>query len=124
MGKSTIQLVEEWVIPLVKELARSQVDGESSTEGSPRDPVTPLAKFHFSACDTPNVREKVWWNPGQHTWQINAKKANALIPKETFKVDPKLDVSEYNAAKAKTYTIAVGSWNDLDGSTRHHIPLE
>ena len=73
LDKSSIKLIEEWVTPLVKELARSQVDGESSTEGSPSVPVTLLAKFHFSACVTPNVREKVWWNPGFHTWQINEK---------------------------------------------------
>jgi hypothetical protein len=118
---ATMKFIEQWMVPLVRELARSQVDAESSTDARPSDSVATLANFHFTASNTPNVRDKVFWNPSLHTWEVNAKKPKGELSKVGLVVDKHLGADEYEQAKVDAYSRAITAWNDLDGSTRHRL---
>ena len=81
-----------------------------------------LAQFHFSSSLTPNIRDKVHWNPTGHSWDILLRK-NTASPSESYAVDPLLDKRSYDEAKAAAYLRAVQTWNELDGSSRFRIPI-
>jgi len=117
----TVNFIAEWVLPLLRELARSQdsqqLEAETATEElCPRT----LQGFHFCASKTPNIRDKVCWNPLRHSWEVCLKKAKGT-PNKKFAVDPELTPLFYEEQKLAMYVAATAAWNRLDGSNRHRI---
>jgi hypothetical protein len=117
LNDETIKFIVGWVVPLLRETARSQDLEVTEAAEAPRK----LAQFHFIAPTTPNIRDKVIWNPTKHCFEILLAK-NKRSPSEKCDVDPSLDRQSYDEAKATAYRRAIETWNKLDGSSRHRIP--
>ena len=116
-----VKFIYAWVVPLVRDMARSQDKQESETMQSPEAPSN-LARFHFEASSTPNIRDKVVWNPMDHKWKVLLKKP-LHSPELLHCPDPDLDPQSYEFAKLTAYGEAILEWNRCDGSTRHRIPV-
>ena len=74
------------------------------------------------ASPTPNIRDKVQWNPLKHTWIIIVKKQKGPLAGK-YCVDPELAPEKYEKEKVAAYNRAIAAWNSHDGSTRHRIPI-
>jgi hypothetical protein len=131
LEKATVTFITSWIVPLVRELALSQENtgsgGVSETDSS--GSVGPLTGFHFIASPTPNIRDKVNWNPSTHTWTIQTRKP--ILPKQlpigkpsgNFAVDASLSADLYEEQKIDAYWRAIAMWNKQDGSKRTRIPI-
>ena len=110
-----------WVLPLLRELARSQ-DSQQLEATTATEELCPrtLQRFHFCASRTPNLRDKVCWNPLRHSWELRLKKAKGTL-NDKFAVDPSLTAERYEEQKLAMYVAAIAAWNRLDGSSRHRI---
>ena len=124
LEKETVTFITNWVVPLLRELALSQekYSSNSAEETDSSESMRTLASFHFIASPTPNIRDKVNWNPGTHSWAINLKKPIAKLP-ENFDVDPTVSRDLYEEQKNDAYRRAIAIWNKLDGSKRTRIPV-
>ena len=71
---ATAKFISAWVIPLMRELARSQAQSHLSLETAASESTDAFAGFQFCARPTPNIRDKVQWNPMKHCWRILVKK--------------------------------------------------
>jgi len=118
---ATAKFISAWVIPLMRELARSQVQSPSSPETVASKSMDAFGGFQFCASPTPHIRDKVQWNPMKHSWEILVKKAKVALPGQ-FRVDPDLSAALYDEEKVAVYRRAVEAWNSMDGSARHRIP--
>ena len=72
---------------------------------------------------TPNIREKILWNPTAHAWIVYIKHPKQPIPADKYAADPNESVEEYEAQNNAAYWRAVEAWNTLDGTKRHPIPV-
>ena len=126
LDADTVGFINNWICPLIKELCRSNLERADS----PKDASTPAADegasnldvFKFTACATPNIREKVIWDPLTNEWKILVKKPKGSAPMPRF-VDPALAAEDYEKQKVVEYWKAVQAWNDSDGSPRLRIPV-
>ena len=123
----TIEFIASWVAPLVKELAETHVRTGGSKQSLGLDGgsknVSSLAnQFQFASLPTPNVRDKVCWEPTHHAWRVHVQKPKGMFDASDFTVDPGLCGKAYDAAKLTVYRDAVDTWNRLDGTTRARIP--
>ena len=118
LDENTIKFIVGWVVPLVRELARSQDSPVhvATLAETPRH----LDGFFFSVSQTPNIRDKVTWNPVMHSWQLFTKKPK-VVSDENFVVDHELSPEAYEAQKFTQYHAAIAAWNNIDGSTRFRI---
>ena len=117
LDNATVQFITDWVVPLVTKLAFSK-DPSPSTGPA----VGTLANFHLTACATPNIKDKIQWNPTQHFWEVLVKKCKGEWPdRQDLLVDTKLDLALYEEEKIAAYGRAVHAWNRLDGSKRFRI---
>ena len=121
LDEETIKFIKEWMVPLLRETARSQDELDRGSVRASVEAPAKLATFHFSAPTTPNIRDKVLWNPTTHSWQILLRK-NKAVPSDTFTVDPCLDKQSYDEQKGAAYCRAIETWNELDGTSRFRIP--
>ena len=121
LDESTIKLIGEWMLPLIRETAHSQADTAHS-QAEPESRVS-KAEFQFTACATPNVRDKISWTPKMHKWIVKAAKSSGKCPVTDFAVDPALPEKKYNTERTLAYQRAVKAWNDSDGSKRHRVHL-
>ena len=121
LDATTEEFITAWMVPLVRVLARQQdlpatvppcVAPESSAQ---------VAGFHFTASMTPNVRDKLCWNPLAHAWNLLLAKPKGA-PTESFAVDASLPPKEFEEEKRAAYRRAIEAWNKLDGSSRLRIP--
>ena len=121
LDDDTVKFIAAWVVPLLRELAHSQ---DSQQLGATTDADKPAPStfngFKFCASSTPNLRDKIVWNPLRHSWDVGLKKATGKLT-EKFVVNPSLAAHLYEAQKLAMYVAAVAAWNRLDGSTRHRI---
>ena len=117
----TAKFIAAWVVPLLRELAHSQDSQQlgATTDTDKHRPST-LQGFHFCASSTPNLRDKICWNPLRHSWEASLKYAKGKLT-EKFVVDPSIAAHLYEAQKLAMYVAAIAAWNRLDGSTRHRI---
>ena len=117
----TVKFIAAWVVPLLRELAHSQDSQQlgATTDTDKHRPST-LQGFHFCASSTPNLRDKIVWNPLRHSWEVRLKHAKGKLT-EKFVVDPSLAAHLYEAQKLAMYVAAIAAWNRLDGSSRHRI---
>jgi hypothetical protein len=115
---ATMKFIEEWMVPIIVHQGRA-ID-ESWAE-SPEDGAS-IAGFQFVGNPTPNIRDKVAWHPASHRWNLHLKNPKSAA-KPTFIVDGSLRTQEYEAKKIELYSEAISTWNELDGSTRHRIPV-
>lgn len=122
LDRATAKFISAWVVPLVRELARSQAQCPSSPESVASISTDTVAGFQFCASTTPNIRDKVQWNPLKHLWEILLKKPKGALSGQ-FRVDPGLSAALYEEEKVVSYHRAIEAWNSHDGSTRHRIPL-
>ena len=120
LDSATAKFISAWVIPLVRELARSQAQSPSSPETVASESTDTFASFQFCASPTPNIRDKVQWNPMKHCWEILVKKPKGAL-RGRFRVDPELSAALYDEEKVAAYRRAVEAWDSVDGSTRHRI---
>ena len=125
MDDAAAKFISDWFVPLVRQVARSQGQEPSSPETDANDSPESLAEFHFSVSATPNLRDKVQWNPLQHSWEILVKKPTraAAVSNPAFVVDPELSPVDYEEAKVASYHRAIAAWNSIDGTKRHRIPV-
>jgi len=130
VDKDSIAFIAHGLIPwAINSLAHSQPETAAlpSEQGQTQEQVP--APFAFSAGDTPNIRDKVAWEPMHHGWKLSVKKP--LIECKPFTdetgaslcVEAALSSIDYNEDKLRTYVNALRAWNAIDGSTRHRIPL-
>ena len=126
LDEATVKFITGWIVPLVKVLAHSQ-DLSQHKLGSPSASVAceaadPLGVFRFSACPTPNIRDKVCWNLNAHAWSVLLKDPKGK-PSEDFAVDHTQSADAYEEQKIGAYGRAIEIWNRLDGSKRLRIPI-
>ena len=117
---ATVAFINSWVLPLIREVARSQAFSGSATESRPSSGS--LADFHFQADPTPNIRGKVTWNPSTSSWKVSVKKPQGKLT-DKFVVNFNLPSDAYEREKVAAYWRAVQAWNRVDGSTRFRIPI-
>ena len=79
---------------------------------------------------TPNVRDKVLWDPTNNAWKLllvekNKPKRASFIDDQgvTLKVPERLTAAEHEIEKKSAYARATRAWNALDASGRWRIPL-
>ena len=116
---ATMKCIVEWMVPII--VYEAHLVDEQCAE-SPGDGVPPTG-FQFVGNPTPNLREKVCWNPSHHTWEVILKNALGRV-RQDLRVDSALFRDEYEAKKLELYSAAILAWNELDGSTRHRIPVK
>ena len=120
VDEGAIAFISGFLVPLVaKSLAPSQ----------PENPVCQIkAPFAIALSTTPNIRDKVSWDPNHHGWRVSVKRPkrpHTVFADEagrTLRVDHGLDACRYAEEKSATYVLAVNAWNAIDGSSRHRIP--
>ena len=89
-------------------------------------PSTPDTGFKFDD-NTPNIRDKVVWEPGRNGWLVTMKRGGSTCT--TFEeqsgasliVPDGLTADEHDNAKRTAYTRAIATWNAMDQSKRHRI---
>ena len=123
LEKQTVTFITSWIVPLVREVAlQEQARSEGVSETDSSESVGAFADFHFIASPTPNIRDKVNWNPSTHSWAIQLRQPIAQ-PSGNFAVDPSLSPDLYEEQKIDAYWRAIAMWNKLDGSKRIRIPI-
>ena len=97
--------------------------GGSDAEDDHPSVDPPVAKFHFDASATPNIRDKVMWQATSRAWRATARlqSARETLPHDVA-VNASLPREDYLKAKLAAYWEAVDWWNTNDKSTRHCIP--
>ena len=119
LDAATAQFISDWVVPLVNKMALSQALPTSLSDAGA---CGTLANFQMIASPTPNIRDKVQWNPSRHIWEIVVKKSKGgEVDAGQFRVDTTLSPVLYEQEKKEAYRRAIDTWNQLDGSTRHRI---
>ena len=114
VDERTTAFLVGWVVPLAREFALSQADVDDAADTTATtDSPSKLASFHFSASPTPNIRDKVSWNPREHRWALKVVKPQGDVLVQELAVDPSLGADDYNAEKALAYGRAVEAWNPL-----------
>ena len=95
---------------------------------------TAVAAYRFDD-STPNVRDKVVWDPDANSWKLLlkvrlgdklAKPIKSLyvdVSGQSLQVSENLSASRHNTAKIETYGRALRAWNQLDASHRQRITL-
>ena len=134
-GRECVILVDEDCTKFIKgfllPLAAAQTSALSQSGAvTPKGqkPETAGASFSFSSTCTPNIRDKVSWDPMMHGWKMSIKKPHAKLQPfmdesgNSLRVDPSLTVTAYAAEKNEKYLKAIETWNAVDGSTRERIP--
>ena len=125
LDAGTIEFIASWVAPLVKELAeRLGTDGSQPSHalnGGSSEVSSLATKFKFASPPTPNVRDKISWDPKRHAWHVFVRKPKGTFDASDFKVNPDLRGNEYDAEKLAVYRRAVETWNRLDGTTRLRV---
>ena len=122
VDSETMRFIANCLLPMgLEPLAPSQ---------QPKALTQAPAPFNFGNSSTPNVRDKVTWDPTRHGWKLSVKKPkiNPLQPfvddsGHSLCVDLGLDLSEYASQKAKLYISALVAWNAIDGSARPRISI-
>ena len=129
LEEKSARFVSEWMLPLVHEVvARADKADHSTPEtASSSDSSRPVAKFNFLASDTPNIANKIYWQPGHHRYLVHV-----LLPEGTGKamknhvikmsVDSKKSAEEYENVQVALCWKAVTTWNERDMSKRERIP--
>ena len=124
IDEATVKFIAGWIVPLVRVCAKTKASSQemlgcgASTALSQDD----LNGFQLRDGPTPNIRDKVCWNPTAHKWKVLLKHAKGK-PSEDFAVDPAQDAQTYEKQKVVAYWRAVETWNRLDSSNRFRIPM-
>ena len=124
LDTETVKFIAEWIVPLVEVVAHSQMPEAPVSvqiESKPPGAACELAAFHFLADATPNIRDKVLWQPQTHSWKVALRQPIRDLT-DAFFVDKQLGSCEYEQEKVAAYWRAVDAWNSCDGSKRNRIP--
>ena len=120
LDEKTVNFITKFVVPFMKGCgAKSAKSGESAP---PPRLADQSQGYQLAASITPNIRDKVYWNPKAHEWKLSIRN-QAGQTGERFVVHPAQPPAEYEKQKVVKYWRAVKTWNDLDGSKRHRIPV-
>jgi len=122
LDMQTCKFISAWVVPLARRVALSQDETTASPDSTASESSHALAGFNFSASPTPNIRDKVQWNPMSHCWQILVKNPKTEVP-ASIHVDSSLPAALYAKEKIAAYHRATEVWNSTDGSKRFRIPV-
>ena len=129
-----LQLDDEGIVFLnnvILDIMQKLSDTTEAVDDS-KSVVSEVAAFRFDHT-TPNVRDKVLWEPNQNAWKLilmekNKPKRAAFADEQgdTLKVPERLSAVEHEFEKAKSYARAILAWNSLDASGRKRIaqPLQ
>ena len=118
----------KFILGFLLPLAETKWAHSQSGAATPQEHEKPTAAFSFSTSCTPNIRDKVSWEPVRHGWKLSIKKPRAKLQPFTDQsgksllVDPLLDLAVYAAEKKDKYLKAIETWNAVDGSSRDRIP--
>ena len=116
----TVSFISSFVVPFVKVCADSQeLRQENVASASVEDQSQ---GYRQAASKTPNLRDKVVWNPTAHTWKLTIRYPKGQ-PAEKNVVNAAQSAADYEKEKTVKYWRAVKTWNLLDGSKRHRIPV-
>ena len=121
MDPATTTFIKKWVAPHVRQLAHKQSDSPTCSITVASASTGQVAGFQLCASATPNIREKVYWNPKTHSWTLGLRKPKGPVT-ENFAVEPQLSAEKYEEEKTAAYRRAIETWNKLDGSSRFKIP--
>ena len=121
--------ITEYIVKRVVHLLSVAQAGTEAASSSAQ-PV-PLAKFHFPDSPTPNVRDKVVWDPTKHAWRIIVKSEHSHKVSDqhkdeqgrTLSVDFSLKREDYFEARIEAYDRAIRAWNALDKSKKDRIQV-
>ena len=117
---ATLAFIPGFVLPLAAgTMAPSQrpLDDESK------------ARLTLSLNATPNMKDKVAWDPGHHGWKLSLEKPRVDVQPFTdpqgrpLRVDPELPADQYTEEKIAAYYRALKAWNQIDGSNRQRIAI-
>ena len=124
IDEATVKFIAGWILPLVRVCAKTKAPSQEMLGCSPSTALSQddLNGFHLQDGPTPNIRDKVCWNPTAHKWMVLLKHAKGK-PSEDFAVDPAQDAQTYEKQKVVAYWRAVETWNRLDSSNRFRIPM-
>ena len=127
MDDAACRFLRVWLVPTLVHFARKAEAALSTPVAVPSPAVGPDDRpgFRMGVSSTPNLRGKVLWAPSDHKWKLLVKKPKGSDPglPAKVRVDSALTGTAYEDAKRAAYWRAVLAWNELDGSTRHRIPL-
>ena len=116
---ATAKFIVGWMVPLVPVLSKQKQDGTF------QDGEKALANFQFTKIALPNRREKVKWIPHEQRWEIYVQKPkdkDYKMSKSAFCVRAQ-SPEEYDVQRTAQYWQACTTWNRVDGSKRHRIPM-
>ena len=115
--EAAAKFISGWIVPLIKMCASLRAPSQDTLAPSQAE----SHGFQLNACPTPSIRDKVYWNPTAHTWQVLLK-LPAGQRTEDFTVEPDQSAEMYEKEKSDKYWRAVATWNRLDSSNRFRIP--
>ena len=120
LDEKTVNFITKFVVPFMKGCgAKSAKSGESAP---PPRLADQSQGYQLAASITPNLRDKVYWNPKAHEWKLTIKNPKGQTG-EQFVVNAAQPPADYEKEKTVKYWRAVKAWNLLDGSKRHRIPV-
>ena len=122
--EASVKFIVGWIVPKMRVCAKTKAPSQEMLGCSPSTALSQddLNGFHLRDGPTPNIRDKVCWNPTAHKWKVLLKHAKGK-PSEDFAVDPAQDAQTYEKQKVAAYWRAVETWNRLDSSSRFRIPM-
>ena len=121
VDEAAVKFVTGWIVPLIRLCATRKPDSQVLEAPSTSPSHGHPSSFCLRDDPTPNIRDKVCWNPTEHKWKVFLKSPKGRLP-ESFAVDPNLDAQTYEQQKVASYWRAVDAWNRLDDSKRIRIP--
>ena len=86
------------------------------------------AGFRFDDT-TPNIRDKVVWDPNRNSWKLLLQKNGHMATSHSdvdgypLSVAEDLDAAGHNAAKFASYVRAIKAWNYFDAGKRQRIAV-
>ena len=88
LDDKTAAFITAWMLPLMKQVCALPCDEPANKQMALSQVPSPDAKptFTLPSSATPNVRDKVHWNPPNNRWDLHLKKAKGDCP-EQFSVD-------------------------------------
>ena len=124
LQKNTIAWIQKWLLPLAKVRITHDSRSQKSESSQETQPVLNLAPFHFKASPTPNIRDRVTWNPTHSAWLVHVKKDKHPAAPKVLKVETTgMSKDEAAAENDKVYIQAIQQWNKCDGSNRQMLEV-
>ena len=124
LDNKTYAFITAWMVPLMRQVSALPHDVPAVKQMALSQAASPDAKptFTLSQSPTPNIKDKVHWNPPKNRWDLLLKKAKGVCSE--LRVDTEQPPTAFASQKIAVYRQAIKQWNLLDGSTRSRIGMD